>query len=123
LTAAKAARALAVRVYTIGAGTRGPARIPVDDPVFGRRYVTIDASIDEETLQAIADQTGGRYFRATSAEALEKIYAEIDRMERSEAETVEYVDYNEKGPFLALLAGLALTGALVLSGTVANRIP
>ena len=123
LTAAKAARALEVRVYTIGAGTRGPARIPVDDPVFGRRYVTIDASIDEETLQAIADQTGGRYFRATSAEALEKIYAEIDRMERSEAETVEYVDYNEKGPFLALLAGLALSGALLLSGTVANRIP
>ena len=123
LTAAKAARALNVRVYTIGAGTRGPARIPVDDPVFGRRFVTIDASIDEETLQAIADQTGGRYFRATSAEALEKIYAEIDRMERSEAETVEYVDYNEKGPFLALLAGLALAGALTLSGTVANRIP
>ena len=123
LTAAKAAKALGVRVYTIGAGTRGPARIPVDDPVFGRRYVTIDASIDEETLQAIADQTGGRYFRATSAEALEKIYAEINRMERSEAETVEYVDYNEKGPFLALLASLALSGALLLSGTVANRIP
>jgi Ca-activated chloride channel homolog len=122
-TAAKAAHALGVRVYTIGAGTNGPARMPVDDPVFGRRYVTIDASIDEGTLQDIAKETGGQYFRATTAEALEKIYQEIDHMERSEAETVEYVDYNEKGPMLALVAGLALAGALALSGTVANRIP
>jgi Ca-activated chloride channel homolog len=122
-TAAKAAHALGVRVYTIGAGSKGAARIPVDDPVFGRRYVTIDASIDENTLQNIAKETGGRYFRATTAEALEKIYDEIDHMERSEASTVEYVDYNEKGPILALLAGLCLASALAVAGTVANRIP
>ena len=122
-TAAKAAHALGVRVYTIGAGSKGAARIPVDDPVFGRRYVTIDASIDENTLQNIAKETSGRYFRATTAEALEKIYGEIDHMERSEASTVEYVDYNEKGPILALLAGLSLAGALAIAGTVANRIP
>ena len=122
-TAAKAAHALGVRVYTIGAGSKGAARIPVDDPVFGRRYVTIDASIDENTLQNIAKETGGRYFRATTAEALENIYGEIDHMERSEASTVEYVDYNEKGPILALLAGLSLAGALAIAGTVANRIP
>jgi Ca-activated chloride channel family protein len=122
-TAAKAAHALGVRVYTIGAGSGGPARIPVDDPVFGRRWVTIDANIDENTLQQIARETGGRYFRATSAQALEKIYEEIDHMERSEAATVEYVDYNEKGPLLALMAGLTLAGALAISGTLANRIP
>jgi Ca-activated chloride channel family protein len=122
-TAAKAAHALSVRVYTIGAGSKGAARIPVDDPVFGRRYVTIDASIDEDTLQHIAQETGGRYFRATTAEALQRIYQEIDHMERSEASTVEYVDYNEKGPMLALWAGLTLAGALALAGTLANRIP
>jgi len=122
-TAAKAAHALGVRVYTIGAGSQGAARIPVDDPVFGRRYVTIDASIDENTLQNIANETGGRYFRATTAQALENIYGEIDHMERSEASTVEYVDYNEKGPILALLAGLTLATGLAIAGTVANRIP
>jgi Ca-activated chloride channel family protein len=123
LTAAEAARSLGVRVYTIGAGSDGPAQIPVDDPVFGRRYVTIDASVDDESLGEIAKRTGGRYFRATSAEALEAIYGEIDRMERSEAETVEYVDYQEKGPLLALVAGLVLAGAMAFSETAANRIP
>jgi Ca-activated chloride channel family protein len=123
LTAAEAARALGVKVYTIGAGTDGPARIPVDDPVFGRRYVTVDASVDEETLRQIADITGGRYFRATSAEALEAIYRAIDRMEKTEAETVEYVQYDEKGPLLALLAALALAGGTVVAQTAGSRIP
>ncbi len=123
ITAAEAARALGVRVYTIGAGTDGPARIPVDDPVFGRRYQTIEASLDEETLGKIAEITGGRYWRATSAEALESIYAEIDQMERSEAETVEYVQYTENGPWIALAAALLLAGTMLVSEGVASRIP
>ncbi len=123
ITAAEAAQALGVKVYTIGAGKDGPARIPVDDPVYGRRYVTINASVDEATLKKIADITGGRYFRATSAEALEGIYKEIDQLEKSEAETVEYVQYEEKGPFLALIAALALAGGLLVGETAVNRIP
>jgi Ca-activated chloride channel family protein len=123
LTAAQAAHALGVRVYTIGAGSDGPAQIPVEDPVFGRRYVTIDASVDDESLTEIAKRTGGRYFRATNTEALSAIYQEIDHMERSEAETVEYVDYEEKGPLLALVAGLVLAFAVALNETAVSRIP
>jgi len=123
VTAAEAARALGVRVYTIGAGTDGPARIPVDDPLLGRRYTTIDAALDEETLRRIADITGGRYFRATSPEALEAIYAEIDRMERTEVETVQYVQYRENGPWIALAAALALAGSVLLTEVAASRIP
>ena len=123
ITAAEAARALGVKVYTIGAGTDGPARIPVDDPVFGKRYKTIDASVDEASLREIARITGGRYFRATSAKALETIYGEIDELEKSEAETVEYVEYDEKGPGLALWAGLFLGVGLLFTEGVANRIP
>jgi Ca-activated chloride channel family protein len=123
ITAAEAARALGVRVYTIGAGTDGPARVPVDDPVFGRRYVTIDASLDEPTLRRIAEITGGRYYRATSAEGLLEIYKEIDRMERTEAETVETVRYEEKGPWVALLAAIALGGGLLAALVLDNRIP
>jgi Ca-activated chloride channel family protein len=123
VTAAEAARALGVKVYTIGAGTDGPAQIPVDDPVFGRRYVTIDASVDEESLRTIAEITGGRFFRATSPEALAAIYRNIDRMEKTEAETVEYIQYDEKGPLLALIAALVLAGGVAVNQTAGNRIP
>jgi len=78
---------------------------------------------DEKTLTEIATTTGGRYFRATSAQALEAIYGEIDRMEKTTASTVEYVQYNERGPWLALVAGLVLAGALVVGETAGSRIP
>jgi Ca-activated chloride channel family protein len=123
ITAAEAARAMGVKIYTIGAGTDGPARIPVDDPVFGRRYVTIDAKVDEDSLKKIASLTGGRYFRATTPEALEEIYEEIGHMEKTQAETVEYVQYDEKGPGLALAAALLLSVGMLLGETVGNRIP
>ena len=123
ITAAEAARTLGVRVYTIGAGTDGPARIPVDDPIFGRRYVTVDAGVDETALKEIARLTGGKYFRATSARALEEIYREIDGLEKSEAENFEYVQYDGKGRLLALAAALALGLAILLAETAGSRIP
>lgn len=83
LTAAETARSLGVRVYTIGVGTTGEAPYLLDDPRFGRRYVRVVVRIDEETLQQIADRTGGRYYRATDPQALEAVYREIDRLERS----------------------------------------
>jgi Ca-activated chloride channel family protein len=123
VTAAEAARALGIRVYTIGAGTDGLAQVPVDDPVFGRRYVQIEAHLDEETLQEIADLTGGKYYRATSAEALERIYQEIDALEKTEVETYEYVQYNEQGPLLALVACAVLAFGLFAGEAIENRIP
>ncbi|NNF05195.1 MAG: VWA domain-containing protein [Candidatus Eisenbacteria bacterium] len=123
ITAAEAARALGIRVYTIGAGTDGPARIPVDDPIFGKRYVTMEARLDEDTLKQIASLTGGKYYRATSARALEQIYEEIDALEKTEVETFEYVQYNERGPFLALLGVLCLGSALLFSESLGSRIP
>ncbi len=83
LTAAETARALGVRVYTIGVGTTGEAPYLLEDPRFGRRYVRVVVRIDEETLQQIAARTGGRYYRATDPQALNQVYAEIDRLERS----------------------------------------
>ncbi|HET9949838.1 MAG TPA: VWA domain-containing protein [Longimicrobiales bacterium] len=123
LTAAQTAEALGVRVYTIGAGSRGLARVPVDDPFRGRVYATTRVDIDEPTLREMAELTGGRYFRATDSESLAAIYDEIDQLERTEIEVENYTTWAERFPPV-LLAGLLLVlveGAL--SHTVLLRLP
>jgi len=115
LQAAAAARALGVRVYTIGVGTRGVAMVPVMDRFSGREVLRqAQVDIDEETLTRIAELTGGRYFRATDNEALAQIYGEIDRLEKREKEYVEYDNYDELAFWLILPAlGLLLLDLLI----------
>jgi Ca-activated chloride channel homolog len=122
-TAAQVAKAKGVKVYTIGAGTRGTARVPVRDQ-FGRvRYVDQKVDIDEKTLTEIASVTGGQYFRATDAGELERIYREIDSLEKTEINVREYTRYRELF-ILFLLPGLALfVLELVLGATVLKTIP
>ena len=74
LSGARLAKALGIKVYTIGVGTEGEAPYPIDDPIQGRRYIMVQADIDEPTLQQIAEATGGQYFRATNANALREIF-------------------------------------------------
>lgn len=120
--AAEAARALGVRVYTIGAGTRGRAPFLVDS-VFGPRVVRQHVEIDEEQLQQVAAITGGKYFRAEDEHALERIYEEIDRLERSPIEERSYVEYEERFPWLVAPAvGLLLIEVGVL-GTRLRKLP
>jgi len=123
LTAAEAAQTLAVKVYTIGVGTRGAARIPTTD-MFGRRiYQTIQADIDEETLQAIAKKTGGKYYRADSTDTLRKIYDEINKLETTEVETKKYVQVEELLAW-AIWPGLGLLVLEILLGnTVWRKLP
>ena len=123
VTAAKLARAVGVRIYAVGAGTQGAAPFPVDDPVLGRHYVWVASEVDEATLQAVAKETGGRYFRATSAELLSQIYREIGNLEPSRVETRSYTKWAEMGP-LFLAVGLALlTLELALGFTLLRRYP
>lgn len=96
MTAMEIAATYKIKVYTIGVGTRGYAMMPVDDPIFGKRYVQVPVNIDEELLQKIARQTGGKYFRATDTEKLKEIYKSIDQMEKSEVKTKKYVLYRTK---------------------------
>ena len=123
LTAAEAAESLGVKVYTIGVGTRGVAPMPYTD-VFGRkRYRNVEVNIDEETLQKIAEQTGGQYFRADSQKKLREIYDKIDEMEKTEVEVERYFNYDECFPFL-VVAGLALLLLeLILANTVWLKLP
>ncbi|MGD2121222.1 MAG: VWA domain-containing protein [Gemmatimonadota bacterium] len=122
-TAAQMAQALGIRVYAIGAGTRGTARVPVDDPFQGRRYVNMRVDLDEPTLREMAELTGGRYFRATDRESLEAVFGEIDALETTEMEVENFTRYGERFP-PALGAGLLLLLLeLGLGQTVLRRLP
>ena len=109
--AAELARTQGVRVYTIGAGTTGLAPVRVRDPLTGRTALrAMPVEVDEATLEDIADSTGGRYFRATDAEGLERVYEEIDRLERTritEERSRQYVEFFS----IPLAAGLLLAAA------------
>lgn len=121
--AAELARQHDIKVYGIGAGTRGLAPTPYVD-FFGRRgLMPQPVEIDEDTLKQIADTTGGKYFRAVDKDALLAIYREIDALERTEVTEVRYLDYKEYYPHF-VLAGLSLIGgALILNSTVFRRLP
>ncbi len=107
LTAADIAKAMGVRVYTIGVGTQGQAPYPFVDQFGNKHYQKVDVEIDEEVLSQIATQTDGRYFRATSNKRLQEVYEQIDQLEKSKIETKEYSKKIEE--YLPLiLAGLAL---------------
>lgn len=114
LAAAELARTVGVKVYTIGAGTTGFAPVRVEDPFSGRPVLRqVPVEIDEATLGAIAERTGGRYFRATDADVLREVYAEIDRLERTEVTDERYRAYRDYyahvlavGLLLAVLAWL-----------------
>ena len=122
LTAAEAAEALGVRVYAIGVGSekggRGRSRLP-----FGGSLLSPSAEVDEEALQAVAAQTGGRYYRATDTEALREIYDAIGALETTEIEETVFLDVDEKYP-LALWPALALAAlAVALSTTRLRTVP
>ena len=122
-TAAEAAQALGIKVYTIGVGTRGRAPTPVQD-VFGRKmYRWVDVDIDEATLQFIADRTGGRYYRADNAERFEEIYREIDRLEKTEAEVKKYTRHRELAGWWVAAMLVLLAAEVVLGETVWRRLP
>jgi len=123
ITAAQTAQAFDVRIYTIGAGTRGTALYPVNDPFFGKRYVPMRVDIDETTLQKIADMTGGKYFRATDRVSLNKIYQEIDKMEKTKIKVKEYTRYSELFYYFVGGAVLLLLGEIGLANTKLRKIP
>ena len=99
VTAAEAAQALGIRIYTIGVGTRGIARVPYMN-VFGQKgYIDQKVDIDEEMLTKVAEMTGGKYFRADNSANFRKIYDEIDKLEKTEVEINKYQRFRELIPF------------------------
>jgi Ca-activated chloride channel family protein len=123
LAAAEAARALGVKVYTIGVGVRGKAPIPVRDEAGKMRMMMMTVDVDEKTLQAVASETGGQFYRATDTDSLQKIYEQINRYETT-AQSVQKFEHVEELYRWALYPSLGLLalGAL-LQLTLFRRLP
>lgn len=121
MEAAKLAKEWGVKVYTIGIG--GGETYQTIQTLFGTHKIPVASEVDEATLKAIADTTGGAYRMAGTADALRAIYKEIDNMEKSEVEVIRYMDYKELLIPFALLALFFLTMEVVLANTVFRKVP
>jgi Ca-activated chloride channel homolog len=122
-TAAQAAAAFGVRIYTIGVGTVGEAPVPTGQGPLGLRYETMPVKIDEPLLSDVARTTGGRYFRATDAASLSNIFGEINRLEKTPVQHLVYRRYEEAYRWPLAIGLLALALEIVLAATFAVRVP
>ena len=123
IKASEAAKTMGVKIYTIGAGSKGYVPFPAQD-FFGRKvYQNVLIDLDEDMLTRVAENTGGKYFRATNTESLREIYKEIDRLEKTNIEEAGYFEYTEFFDKVLWLALLLLVMELVLTNTVLMRIP
>lgn len=123
ITAAKAAAALGVKVYSIGTAGRGPAPMPYDDPQRGRGVAMIDDDLDEELLAEISRITGAKSYRAKNREELAGIFAEIDRLEKSPVRLPEMAAVGDLHSWPLAAALLLLLAQSALSATIFLRWP
>jgi len=122
ITTSELARDFGIRIYTIGAGTRGTAALPVQTAM-GVRNVQVKVDVDEESLGKIASITGGKYFRATDERSLAEIYQEISEMETTQYSVREYVQHAELFYIPLLLAMFLLVVEYVLERSIFRRFP
>lgn len=121
--AAEAAHAYGIRIYSIGVGSNGIAPFPARD-LFGKEVLqSRQVRLDEETLRELAEITDGQYFNARNTAALEEVYAEIDRLEKTEIEGSLYTDYRECFPYVLIPGLLCVLAELLLSSTRFRSLP
>jgi len=124
LTAAEAAKALGIKIYTIGAGSDGPVPVPVGKDMFGKTvYQKMVFDFDEKLLDQVAKIGDGKYFRAADTDSMDKTFREIDRMEKTKVEIEKSADYRDLFPLLLALGVILLGAEAVLSQTVWRRLP
>jgi len=122
MTAVEAALEYNIRVYTIGVGRKGTAPYPVQTP-FGTTYQNMEVEIDEDLLQQIANETGGKYFRATNNQALENVYEEIDQLEKSRIQVTRISRKTEQFYWFLIIGGIILLTEILLRYFVVRHIP
>lgn len=121
--AAEIAAAYGIRVYTIGVGTRGLAPYPQRTPYGTIVMQQVQVDIDENTLKQIAATTGGEYFRATDENTLEKVFEEIDKLEKTKMSVKEFSKKEEEYLVWAIAAFILLCFEILLKNTVLKNIP
>jgi Ca-activated chloride channel homolog len=122
--AAELAATQNIKVYCIGAGSDGLAPFPVTDSFTGRQVLRRTfVEIDEATLKSIADKTGGRYFRATDRDGLTKVYAEIDRLERTKITEIQYLQYTEHYVSFVVVALSLMALSALSAATLFRSLP
>ena len=122
LEAAELAEKWGIKVYTIAIGGDGDAMTSVRTP-FGVFKMPAGAEVDTTTLKSIADTTGGVFYEADNARSLDAIYQDINRMEKSDIESVRYVEYREDFLPFALAALILIAFEILLSNTLFRKIP
>ena len=123
IAAAEAAKALGVKIYTIGVGVRGKAPIPVRDQAGNMRIIMAQVDVDEKTLQTIANDTGGKFYRATDTDSLQKIYEQINQYEKTAQTVQKFERYDELYPWAVIPAMAILALGSLLSQTRYRRLP
>jgi Ca-activated chloride channel family protein len=123
LTAAGVAAAFDIKIHAIGVGKTGNVMFPVDDPIFGKRYIYQPSRIDETVLRQIADKTNGKFYRARSGQELEEIYAAIDKLEKTEIKTTAHIQYRELFPQFVIAGLLLLVLEVLLANTWLKKLP
>jgi Ca-activated chloride channel family protein len=124
LTSAEAAKALGMKIYTVGAGSDGPVPVPVGKDMFGKTvYRKMVFDFDEKLLDQIAKIGGGKYFRAADTDTMDKTFREIDRMEKTKIEVEKSADYRDLFPLFLALGVILLGAEAVLSQTLWRRLP
>lgn len=124
ITAAEIAKQFGIKVYTIGVGTMGSAYAPVGRLPGGRyRFGLVEVQIDEELMRQIADMTGGKYYRATTVESLQRIYDEIDQLEKTKIQVTTIRRYSEEFHRFAFWGFIFLLLEILLRYTVLRTIP
>jgi Ca-activated chloride channel family protein len=123
LTAAEAAKALGVKVYTIGVGTRGEAHITYADQFGIKHREPIPVDVDEDTLKAISKMTSAKYYRADSSDTLNKIYDDINRLEKTDVEVKKYTQFKELFGWVIVSGMSVLLLEVVLNQTLWRRLP
>lgn len=123
LTAAEAAKALKIKIYTIGAGAKGLVPYPVRDFFGNKVYQQIEVDLDEDTLTKIASITNAKFYRATDTESLRNIYGEIDKLEKTPMQEKGYLQYNELFPLFLIPGLILLFLEIVLTNTILRKVP
>ena len=123
VTAAEAAETLGIKIYTIGAGSRGEVPVPITDPFGNKKIVRAKVDIDEDTLKQVAQMTGAQYYRATDTDSLEKIYKDINKLETTTRKIKKFEHSNEMFLWAALGALFLMGIELTLKQTRFRRLP